>query len=75
MVSGICKDGQDTAMKINTTTPYTEDENTDPFAEYLRAEEPERAYKAYAWQTAIGLQDVDKLTPEGNTSCTGKTGL
>ena len=40
-----------------------EDEHTDPFAEYFISGEPGRADKAYAWQTAIGLQDVDKLQP------------
>ena len=35
----------------------------DPFEEYLKLGEPDKADKAYAWQTAIGLQDVDKLRP------------
>ena len=42
---------------------HIEDEYTDPFAEYLRDKEPDRAGKLYAWQTAIGLQDVDQLRP------------
>ncbi|MCH5269036.1 MAG: antitoxin VbhA family protein, partial [Lachnospiraceae bacterium] len=42
---------------------YIADEWTDPFAEYYISGEPGKAYKAYAWQTAIGLQDVDKLQP------------
>ena len=29
--------------------------------EYIKQGEPERAEKSYAWQTAIGLQDVDGL--------------
>ncbi|MDL2224071.1 Fic family protein [Bacteroidales bacterium OttesenSCG-928-M06] len=33
------------------------------FDEYLRQSEPERREKGYAWQTAIGLQAVDGLTP------------
>lgn len=33
------------------------------FDEYLRAGEPERREKAWAWKTAIGLQQVDGLTP------------
>ena len=33
------------------------------FDEYLRAKEPGRREKAYAWKTAIGLQKVDGLTP------------
>lgn len=31
--------------------------------EYLRLTEPGRREKAYAWKTAIGLQQVDGLTP------------
>ena len=33
------------------------------FEEYIRQGEPERSVKAAAWQTAIGLQDVDGLKP------------
>ena len=33
----------------------------DPFKEYLRESEPDKAGKSYAWSTAIGLQDVDGL--------------
>ena len=35
----------------------------DPFKEYLIQSEPSKREKGYAWQTAIGLQDVDGLTP------------
>ena len=35
--------------------------NTDPFKEYIKQAEPNRREKSYAWQTAIGLQDVDGL--------------
>ena len=35
----------------------------DPFKEYLRESEPNKAYKSYAWSTAIGLQAVDGLRP------------
>lgn len=35
----------------------------DPFKEYLKESEPDKAYKGYAWSTAIGLQDVDGLKP------------
>lgn len=31
------------------------------FEEYIRQGEPEKQEKGYAWQTAIGLQDVDGL--------------
>lgn len=31
--------------------------------EYLRSTEPDRREKAYAWKTAIGLQQIDGLTP------------
>ncbi|MCC8016644.1 MAG: Fic family protein [Clostridiales bacterium] len=37
--------------------------NRDPFEEYIRQSEPDKAQKGYAWQTAIGLQDVDGLRP------------
>ena len=33
----------------------------DPFKEYLKESEPDKAYKGYAWSTAIGLQAVDGL--------------
>lgn len=33
------------------------------FEEYIRQGEPEKREKGYAWQTAIGLQDVDGLKP------------
>jgi len=35
----------------------------DPFKEYLKESEPDKAYKGYAWSTAIGLQAVDGLRP------------
>ena len=35
----------------------------DPFKEYLRESEPDKAHKVYAWSTAIGLQAVDGLKP------------
>ena len=35
----------------------------DPFKEYLREFEPDKAHKGYAWSTAIGLQAVDGLQP------------
>ena len=34
-----------------------------PFKEYLRESEPDKAHKGYAWSTAIGLQAVDGLKP------------
>lgn len=34
---------------------------TDPFKEYIKASEPSKAIKGYAWSTAIGLQAVDGL--------------
>ncbi len=37
--------------------------NYDPFKEYLKDVEPDKAYKGYAWSTAIGLQEVDGLKP------------
>ena len=35
----------------------------DPFKEYIKESEPDKAYKGYAWSTAIGLQAVDGLKP------------
>lgn len=35
----------------------------DPFKEYLKDSEPDKAYKGYAWSTAVGLQAVDGLKP------------
>lgn len=35
----------------------------DPFEEYLKESEPDKAGKSYAWSTAIGLQAVDGLKP------------
>lgn len=35
--------------------------NYDPFKEYMREVEPDKREKRYAWHTAIGLQDVDRL--------------
>lgn len=37
--------------------------NKDPFKEYLRESEPDKANKGYVWSTAIGLQAVDGLKP------------
>ena len=39
------------------------DMKKDPFKEYLRESEPDKAHKGYAWSTAIGLQAVDGLKP------------
>lgn len=35
----------------------------DPFKDYLKESEPDKAGKGYAWSTAIGLQAVDGLKP------------
>ena len=35
----------------------------DPFKEYLRESEPNKATKGYVWSTAVGLQAVDGLNP------------
>ncbi len=40
-----------------------EDINKDPFQEYTKCSEPDKAYKGYVWNTAIGLQAVDGLNP------------
>ena len=39
------------------------DMEKDPFKEYLRESEPDKAHKGYAWSIAIGLQAVDGLKP------------
>lgn len=33
------------------------------FEEYIKLGEPEKKEKSFAWQTAIGLQDIDRLKP------------
>lgn len=48
-------------MKWRTTKLYQM--SKDPFKNYIKESEPDRWYKGYAWQTAIGLQKVDGLTP------------
>ena len=35
----------------------------DPFKQYIKESEPDKASKSYAWSTAIGLQAVDGLKP------------
>ncbi len=35
--------------------------NKDPFKEYIKQSEPNKADKGYIWSTAIGLQDVDGI--------------
>ena len=35
----------------------------DPFKEYIKLGNNTKKKKAYLWKTAIGLQDVDNLTP------------
>lgn len=37
--------------------------NKNPFKDYLKESEPNKASKEYAWSTAIGLQAVDGLKP------------
>ena len=37
--------------------------NYDPFKDYLKESEPDKANRGYAWSTAIGLQAVDGLRP------------
>lgn len=37
--------------------------DNDPFKEYLKESEPDKASKGYVWSTAIGLQAVDGLKP------------
>ena len=48
-----------TTESINLVTSMKKD----LFKEYIRQSQPGRREKAYAWHTAIGLQDVDGLQP------------
>ena len=49
--------------KYETMENEVVDMKKDPFKEYLRESEPDKAHKGYAWSTAIGLQAVDGLKP------------
>ena len=49
--------------KYETMENEVVDMEKDPFKEYLRESEPDKAHKGYAWRTAIGLQAVDGLKP------------
>ena len=49
--------------KYETMENDVVDMEKDPFKEYLRESEPDKAHKGYAWSTAIGLQAVDGLKP------------
>ena len=44
-------------------TKQIDDIREDPFEVYIKLGEPDKAEKAYAWQTAVGLQAVDGLRP------------
>ena len=44
----------------------------DDFSEYYEATEPGRRDRAFAWATAIGLQDVDGLKPSQYLIATAK---
>ena len=52
-----------------------DDNNKDPFEEYLKIGEPDKLDKTYAWQTAVGLQDVDKLSPSDYLINTAKDNI
>lgn len=45
---------------------------TEDFDKYYEAVEPDRRERAYAWATAIGLQDVDGLKPSKYLVSTAK---
>ncbi len=47
----------------NITGKQAAEKAMDNFEEYIRQGEPEKADKAIAWKTAIGLQQVDGLKP------------
>ena len=42
---------------------------TEDFDQYYEAIEPDRRERAYAWATAIGLQDVDGLIAPAMNYC------
>ena len=42
-------------------TKQIDDIREDPFEVYIKLGEPDKAEKAYAWQTAVGLQAVDEI--------------
>ena len=44
-------------------TKQIDDIREDPFEVYIKLGEPDKVEKAYAWQTAVGLQAVDGLRP------------
>lgn len=50
-------------LKLQHSTPISHIMTKDPFEEYIRHIEANKREKGYAWQTAIGLQDVDGLKP------------
>lgn len=45
------------------------------FEQYIRNTEPEKKEKSYVWSTAIGLQQVDGLTPSKNLFDTAKRNI
>ena len=61
----ITKKSENKTKHLANTENYEEFEDLteDPFAEYLRHGPPSQRTLADAWQTAIGLQAVDGLTP------------
>ena len=56
-------------------TEKIDDIREDPFEEYIKLGEPGKSDKAYAWQTAVGLQDVDKLRPSEYLLSTAKENI
>ncbi len=61
--------------KKDKKTDQIDDIRIDPFEEYIKLGEPEKSDKAYAWQTAVGLQDVDKLRPSEYLLSTAKENI
>ena len=45
------------------------------FDEYIKGSNPSRREKSYAWQTAIGLQNVDGLKPSDYLVQTAKQNI
>ena len=62
-------------MQDNLKTGKINEIKEDPFEQYIRLGEPDKVDKAYAWQTAVGLQDVDKLQPSDYLLNTAKENI
>ena len=53
----------ETGFRTSSFCDATKNTDMSDFDKYIRQSEPDSREKAQAWQTAIGLQDVDGLKP------------